>query len=292
MKKICEKWVDFTDPTEEELTNYSFDELDEYTLMDCLEPNHLPKKENLKKFSFVILRYFEKKTRILASSIQEMSEQIAIFYNNDIIITVHRSKCPFIDIIKKEDIDTEDISEPREIVTKIMYNVLKSYNGISLTLSTKIDKIEKQFFIENDTNTSLKELYFLKNACRLYRKVITLNGEVINSHNTIECDISPLQDVKDYQKTLLHTFDECYEDANNLSNMYLSIVSLKTNDVMRVLTIFSAFFMPLTFIVGLYGMNFKFMPEINWIYGYPFVLFLMVVVCIVIWKWFKKKQII
>lgn len=292
MKKICNKWMDFIDPSEEELSNYSFDELDEYTLMDCLETDNLPKKENLKKITFIILRYFEKKNRVLATTIQEMSEQIAIFYNNDIVITVHKNNCKFIEDIKIEDIDTGDITEPKEIVTKIMYNVLKSYDGLSLTLSTKIDKIEKQLFIENNTNTPLKELYFLKNACRLYRKVTTLNGEVINSHNTIECDISPLQDVKDYQKTLLHTFDECYEDANNLSNMYLSIVSLKTNDVMRLLTIFSAFFMPLTFIVGLYGMNFKFMPEINLVYGYPFVLILMLLVCVVIWKWFKNKNII
>jgi magnesium transporter len=59
---------------------------------------------------------------------------------------------------------------------------------------------------------------------------------------------------------------------------------------MRVLTVFSAFFLPLTFIVGIYGMNFHYMPELNWHLGYPFALVMMVVVVIIIFVWFRKKK--
>ena len=75
----------------------------------------------------------------------------------------------------------------------------------------------------------------------------------------------------------------------NLLKIYLSLLAQRTKEVMRMLTIFSAFFLPLTFIAGIYGMNFKFMPELGWKAGYPAVLFLMVVVAGGIYVWFRRK---
>jgi magnesium transporter len=80
------------------------------------------------------------------------------------------------------------------------------------------------------------------------------------------------------------------EDVNNLMNLFLSLSAQKTNDVMKVLTIFSVFFMPLTFIAGIYGMNFEFMPELRQKWGYPGVLLLMVLVALFIYVYFKKKK--
>jgi magnesium transporter len=73
---------------------------------------------------------------------------------------------------------------------------------------------------------------------------------------------------------------------------YLSISDQKNNEVVRLLTIFSAFFLPLTFIAGVYGMNFKFMPELNWEWGYYFSILLMTAVVIVIYIWFRRKRIL
>lgn len=75
----------------------------------------------------------------------------------------------------------------------------------------------------------------------------------------------------------------------NLLKIYLSLSAQRTNEVMRMLTIFSAFFLPLTFIAGIYGLNFEFMPELGWKAGYPAVLFLMVVVAGRIYVWFRRK---
>lgn len=73
-------------------------------------------------------------------------------------------------------------------------------------------------------------------------------------------------------------------------NLFISFSAQKTNDVMKVLTIFSVFFMPLTFIVGIYGMNFEFMPELKQKWGYAAVLILMVIVTVLIYLYFKKKK--
>ena len=80
------------------------------------------------------------------------------------------------------------------------------------------------------------------------------------------------------------------EGVPNLLNIYLSLASQKSSEVMRLLTIFSAFFLPLTFIVGIYGMNFDLMPELRMKYGYPGVLMFMAIVTIAIFAWFRRKK--
>jgi magnesium transporter len=80
------------------------------------------------------------------------------------------------------------------------------------------------------------------------------------------------------------------ENTNHLLNIYFNISSQRTNETMRVLTIFSVFFMPLTFIVGIYGMNFHNMPELSWQYGYPATIAAMAIVTIVIYSWFRRKK--
>jgi magnesium transporter len=88
----------------------------------------------------------------------------------------------------------------------------------------------------------------------------------------------------------LHTWaDELLESATHLMNLEINLASQRTNEVMRVLTIFSAFFLPLTFIAGVYGMNFKRMPELEHRFGYPLVVAVMALTAAAIWVWFRRK---
>ena len=98
-----------------------------------------------------------------------------------------------------------------------------------------------------------------------------------------------LNDLKENAETLYFATDEIMEDVNNLLSLELAAADHDTNEVMRVLTVFSAFFLPLTFIVGVYGMNFDVMPELRWTWGYPVVLTLMFTVCLGIYLWFRRK---
>ena len=285
-------WIDITDPSLAELKEYSKEyDLDYYSLADCLEPAHLPKKETLPHFTFIILRVYDETTKN-PTSIQQMSHKIAIFYNEKVVLTVHRVHAAIMEEIRSKYLETGVISEPAEIVTKMMYYAVRSYEPVAISLSEKIDRMEKLVFVGRQTRVTLEHLYYLKNNCRLNRRIISLTKDVIMQHTTTERDAGALQDVKDLMQKLSLSFDETHDDAANLSTIYLSIVSLKTNDVMKLLTIFSVFFMPLTFIVGIYGMNFEFMPELSWKLGYPMVLLLMLLICIVIFWWFKRRRIL
>jgi magnesium transporter len=79
------------------------------------------------------------------------------------------------------------------------------------------------------------------------------------------------------------------DDVNNLLSIQLSLASHRTNEVVRVLTVFSVFFLPLTFIVGVYGMNFQHMPELREHWGYPAVLAGMALVTLAIYFWFRRR---
>lgn len=102
---------------------------------------------------------------------------------------------------------------------------------------------------------------------------------------------SNVQDLKDTIVDLILRTEEVIDDSMLLLNTYMSITAKKSNDVMKLLTVFSAFFLPLTFIAGIYGMNFDIMPELRWKYGYFIILMVMLFIAIIIFMWFKRKKI-
>jgi magnesium transporter len=98
-----------------------------------------------------------------------------------------------------------------------------------------------------------------------------------------------LTDVRENAETLYFATDELLEDVQHLLSLELAAADHETNEVMRVLTVFAAFFLPLTFIVGIYGMNFDLMPELRWPLGYPLVLLVMAAVSVAIYVWFRRR---
>ena len=95
---------------------------------------------------------------------------------------------------------------------------------------------------------------------------------------------------KDERIESLHTWaDEIHDNVSNLLTVQLNLASHRTNEVMRILTVFSAFFLPLTFLVGVYGMNFEFMPELSRRWAYPAVWGVMVIITLGIYIWFRRR---
>ena len=159
-------------------------------------------------------------------------------------------------------------------------------------LSDKNDEIEKTIFLKDYTKVSLEDLYYQKTQTRITKKLLQITQNVINQVDVTEPSKTALQDIKDKLLSLVLGYDEVLENSNNLLNTYLSVNAQKSNDVMKLLTIFSAFFLPLTFVAGIYGMNFENMPELKWPFGYFLTLGVMVVIAIVIFVWFKRKKIL
>ena len=284
-------WVDIDRPTEDELKAVSEKyNLHHYTLRDCLEPDHLPKHEDLGETHFLITRILTEGQTKKAHTIQEISSKIAVFYNENFIITVHRLPQVILQDIKAKYFDTGKTKSTSEIVTKIIWHVLHSYDKPAINLSNEVDIYEAKIFLKTLTPVMMEELYFIKRKAAISNKLLMLTGEVINSIRTSNSDLVALQDAKDLHVKLITIYDQIHDDVTNLLNIYLSLSAQKTNDVMKVLTIFSVFFMPLTFIVGIYGMNFDFMPELRVKWAYPAVLISMAIISLLIFWWFKRKK--
>lgn len=284
-------WIDIVNPSEEELKQISQKyKLHHYTLSDCLVPDHLPKHEDMGETQFIITRILNETQTVKSHTVQEISSKIAVFYNDGFIITVHRLPQSFLEHIKVKYVETGKCKNTSELVTKIIWFVLHSYDKPAIQLSNEVDAFEAKIFLETITPLMLEDLYFIKRKAAICHKLLMLTGEVINTIRTTQNDLVALQDVKDLHVKLSTLYDQAHEDVTNLLNIYLSLSSQKTSEVMKVLTIFSVFFMPLTFIVGIYGMNFEFMPELKQKWGYPAVLISMVIISGIILWWFKRKK--
>jgi magnesium transporter len=285
------EWIDIVNPTPEELSAISEKyELHHYTLKDCLEPDHLPKHEELDNASFIITRIYTALNKSDAYTIQELSSKVAVFYNKHFIITIHRLEQPFLQEIKRKYLDQDRIRTTSEIVTKIVWYVLHSFDRPAYKLTEEVERYESMIFLKKITPDLLEGLYYLKRKASICNNLLMLTGELVNSIRTNPADNPALQDARDLHVKLITIYDQIQDDVNNLLNIYLSLSAQKTSDVMKVLTIFSVFFMPLTFIVGIYGMNFSFMPELQKKWGYPAVLVVMVIITVIIYIWFKRKN--
>lgn len=284
-------WTDITAPTEEELQKVSEKYgLHQYTLRDCLEPEHLPKSEDIGDTHFFISRILlESKSKQL-HTIQQISTKLAVFYNDNFIVTVHRLPHAFLDQVKSVCYENGNLKKPGEIVTRILWHVLHSYDQPAIRLSDEVDVYETRIFRQRLTPVMMQELHFIKQRASICRRLLMLTSDVINSLRNNGNDTVILQDVKDLHVRLIVLFEQAHEDVTNLLNIYLSISAQKTNQVIQVLTLFSVFFMPLTFIVGIYGMNFEYMPELKTKWGYPAVMILMVLITVAIYIWFRRRK--
>ncbi|PZR22690.1 MAG: magnesium transporter CorA [Flavobacterium psychrophilum] len=287
-------WIDISDPSKDELKEISKKyNLNRYTLTDSMDPDHLPKYEEHNDTHFIIVRILKEidsETRN-QQSIQSLSSKIAIFFNKNFIISIHRNEQSVIHNIKTDFVDTGKITSTTGVAIRILRDVLHSYEQPAIKLSDEIDFFESKLFLKKNTPSDMiEDIYYVKNKAGLYKKLLVLSNEVINSLITEGEDRPALRDVRDLHTKLMLLYDQVLEDANNLLNIYLSLSARKTNDVMKILTVFSVFFMPLTFIVGVYGMNFKFMPELNYKWGYPLAILSMVILSVIIYIWFKRKK--
>jgi magnesium transporter len=170
--------------------------------------------------------------------------------------------------------------------------MLNSYQPPLNEFDKRIEEFEKTIFLKNEDKVSMEDLYYLKMQTRITKKLLIIFQNVMHQLEVGQKNKSALQDLKDRLVQLILKYDEVLENANNLLNTWHSVNTKKTNDTIKLLTVFSAFFLPLTFIVGIYGMNFKYMPELEWKYGYFMALAMMVSLAIFIFIWFKKSKII
>lgn len=287
----CE-WVDVEAPTIEDLKFlHERYEINNLLLEDTMDPNHLPKYEEDGNVKFFLLRESTELERKNLNTISDISTKIGIFLVENTIITIHRMKTRSITETKKKvSLIQEDVT-PQQITLMIAILIMKSFDDESLSLFETMDNIENEIFLKNTNHTSqIRRLYKLKRKSGLNSRVLVISTDAIDKFKLLNLQDSEFVDLKDKHKDVVADFDHLNIQITNLISMFLALSDQKANQVMKVLAIYSVYFLPITFIAGVYGMNFDNMPELHHKYGYFITLGAMATVVISTFIYVRRKQ--
>ncbi|EJL74042.1 magnesium transporter CorA family protein [Chryseobacterium populi] len=287
----CE-WVDVEAPTAEDLKFlHERYEINNLLLEDTLDPNHLPKYEEDGSVKFFLLRESTELERKNLNTISDISTKIGIFILGNTIITIHRMKTRSITETKKQVSATQNETNPQKIALMIALLIMKSFDDESVSLLETMDNIENEIFLKNTNHTTqIRRLYKLKRKSGLNSRVLTISTDAIDKFKLLNLQDSEIVDLKDKHKDVVADFDHLNIQITNLISMFLALSDQKANQVMKVLAIYSVYFLPITFIAGVYGMNFDNMPELRHKNGYFFTLGLMALIVIVTFIYARRKQ--
>ena len=184
---------------------------------------------------------------------------------------------------------------PDYLVYALIDAIVDSYFIILEKIGDKTEDIEQKL-MEDPGKEVLHSIYKLKREMIYLRNSIWPLREVVNS--LVRCDtplfnkstVVYLRDVYDHIIQVIDTVETYRDVLSGMLDTYLSSISNKTNDVMKVLTIFSTIFIPLTFVAGIYGMNFKYIPELEFQWGYGFFWMICSIIIFMMFRYFKRKK--
>jgi magnesium transporter len=292
-------WVDVVNPTPDELAEVARRyNLHPTSVEDSLEPEHLPKYERIGSTTFIIVRAIDAAAKGDCSTLHEMTRKVAIFYGTEFLITIHRTEQPFLTEIIEEyrtAAPPDGVDERRKgflprLLIYIINGAIATYQKPLEDAETAIDMFEATVFGEHEFTGLLRRIYLVKRRVTLMRRMLSHTLDAVKKLVPGSEPTVPLyQDLRENAESMHFYADELLEDVNNLLGIQLALASHRTNEVVRVLTVFSVFFLPLTFIVGIYGMNFDYMPELRERWGYPAAMAGMGLVTLVIYLWFRRR---
>ncbi len=263
-------------------------------LEDILHVNQRPKIEDFKEYLFIVLKMF--KYDLEKAVIK--SEQVSFILYQDTLITFQEEVGDVFDVVREHMRNNK--GKIRSLnADYLMYSlidaIVDNYYLILEQLAEKIEVLEAEVFANPD-KTILKKIHYLKQEIIMLRKSVWPLRDVTSLLYKDETDLV-CSDTRLFFRDLYdHTIEvmdivETYRDLTSaLMEMYLSSISNKMNEIMKVLTMISTVFIPLSFFAGVYGMNFKHMPELDLIYAYPIVLSCMATIAIVMFLFFKRRK--
>ena len=287
------EWIDVTAPTDEDLLflheRYHINQL---LLEDTIDPNHLPKYEEVDGVQFFLARESTDLERRTLNSISDISSKLGIFLLPNLIITTHRTRSKSIqDVSEALGKGNPQMISRDHLALKLALRIIKTFDDESRNLLEVMDAIENEIFLKNTNHTNqIRRLYKLKRKSGLNTRILNISAEWITKFKTLDLEEVEVMDLLDKQKDVIADFDHVNAQTVNLISMFLALSDQKANQVMKLLAIYSVYFLPITFIAGIYGMNFDNMPELHHANGYYFTLGLMALIVIITFIYMRRKK--
>jgi magnesium transporter len=263
-------------------------------LEDILNTNHRPKAEYFKDHMFFSLKMLG----LNKSRTNLVSEQVSIVLGKNYLLSFQEQEGDLFEPIR-DRIRTGKgklrLKKADYLFYALIDTVVDNYYLIIENFSEKVETLEEKVLNDPDDKT-LRAIQDLKKQLVMLRKAVFPLRESISTilkdeeHLFEEDNIKYLRDVYEHTIHILDSLDSQRDVVSGLKDLYMSEISNRMNSTMKVLTIIATIFIPLTFIAGVYGMNFDFMPELHMKWSYPIVWLLMILITIGMVIYFKKKK--
>jgi magnesium transporter len=263
-------------------------------LEDVLNTDQRPKLEDYGDYLFIVLRMLS------CNGINDgiLSEQISIILGPNYVISFQEREVESFNIIRERIRSGKGRlrkSGADYLAYALLDTIVDNYFIVLEKLGERIEVLEEQL-VARPTPAVLRSIHDLKRDMIFLRKSVWPLREVIatlgRDHSALVSESTRvyMQDVYDHTIHVIDTLETFRDMISGMLDIYLSSVSNRLNEVMKVLTIIATIFIPLTFIVGVYGMNFKYIPELDWHWGYPAIMLFMLVIALCMVVYFRKKR--
>lgn len=288
------KWLEITSLDNIELINQICKKFNIHPLVleDILSEDHMPKLEDYEEYLFLIVEGLN-----LREDSELEVEQFSFILFKDLVISFQqRDSNPFETVLARM---SEGSNIRKNGADDLLYaltdTIVDNYFSVIEKIGEKIDEVEDEVLL-NPQREILNEIYKLKRNLIYIRKTLWPMRNVISNLSKNEFDLIDertlyyFRDIYDHIIQMIEIIETYRDICSGMLDTYLSSISNKTNDIMKVLTIFSTIFIPLTFIAGVYGMNFRYLPELNWKYGYASFWIISIVLTGFMLRYFRKKN--
>jgi magnesium transporter len=262
-------------------------------LEDVLNTRHRPKVEEFDNNIFITLKMLG----ISKTGKNIVSEQVSIVLGDTWVISFQEQRGDIFDALRlrmKENKGTIRQQGADYLLYRLIDTVVDNYYFVTEHISERIEELE-EMVLKSSERESLLQIQKLKREILNLRKLILPLREAVSELQQDQTKLikaTTVRYLRDVYEHIIHVNDSLDTQRDMLASimdLYLSGVSNKMNQVMQVLTIIATIFIPLTFIAGIYGMNFDNMPELHWKYGYFGIWGIMIAVIIVMIAFFKRK---
>ena len=278
----------------------SYFEIDFLILQDILNADHPTKIEEHDNYIVLILKIFSPALKTEEDGMDELNQQqVCIILGTNFVLTFLENETDFFDEVSaalRNDVLKIRNRQSDYLLSVLLNSVIGNYMVMISDIDNALEDLEEELLTVSEGNDIGIQIQSLRRQYMLMKKSILplkeqyiklLRGESSLMHKVNRAFFN---DVNDHLQFVLQTIEICRETLSSLVDLYISNNDLRMNDIMKRLTIVSTIFIPLTFLVGVWGMNFKFMPELDWKYGYWFAWLLMVVIGMIVYAFFREKK--
>jgi magnesium transporter len=263
-------------------------------LEDILNTDQRPKMEDYGKYIYIVLKMLS----YMDNSNEIVTEQISLILGPNFVISFQEKKGTVFNPIRERI--RNDKGRIRKmgsdyLAYSLLDLIVDNYFIIMEKLGEKIEFLEEEV-VTHPTPETLQTIHHLKREMIFLRKGVWPLREVVSGLERGESSLIKestriyLRDVYDHTIQTIDTIETYRDMVSGMLDIYLSSISNRLNAVMKVLTIIATIFMPLTFLAGIYGMNFKYMPELEWRWGYLMFWLIMIGIGAFMLIYFKKKR--